>query len=105
MKDLGASPKHVPTTDFGQSVRRLNRIASDLELLTATLRTRQGTLNTDGSIQKLLTQSELHDNFSAMAVSANQALAQLKAVLTSFRAFADRISRDPALISRGVLQR
>ncbi len=105
LKDLGASPKHVPTTDFGQSLRRINRVASDLELLTATLRTRQGTLNTDGSIQKLLTQSELHDNFSAMAVNANQALNQLKAVLTALRAFADRISRDPAVISRGVLQR
>ncbi|MFO0892285.1 MAG: MlaD family protein [Isosphaeraceae bacterium] len=105
MKDLGASPKHAPTTDFGQSLRRINRMAADLELLTATLRTRQGTLNTDGSLQKLLTQSDLHDNFNALALSANQTLGQLKTVLTSFRAFADRVSRDPAAISRGVLQR
>jgi phospholipid/cholesterol/gamma-HCH transport system substrate-binding protein len=105
MKDLGALPNHTPTTDFGQSLRRVNRIAADLELLTGVLRTRQGTLNTDGSLQKLLTQSELHDNFNAVAQNANQALSQLKAVLTSFRAFADRVSRDPSAISRGMLQR
>ena len=105
MKDLGAPVSHAPTTDFGQSVRRVNRVAADIELLTAVLRTRKGTLNTDGSLQKLLTQGELYDNFNATAVNANQALTQLKAVLSSFRAFAERVSRDPSLISRGVLQR
>jgi phospholipid/cholesterol/gamma-HCH transport system substrate-binding protein len=105
MKDLGAPPNHVPTTDFGQSMRRINRMAADLELLTATLRTRQGTLNTNGSLQKLLTQSELHDNFNAVAQNANQAINQLKAVLGSIRTFAERVSRDPAVISRGMLQR
>jgi phospholipid/cholesterol/gamma-HCH transport system substrate-binding protein len=105
MKDLGAPPNHTPTTDFGQSLRRLNRMAADLELLTATLRTRKGTLNTDGSLQKLLTQSELHDNFNSVALNATQVLNQLKAVLTSFRTFAERVSRDPAVISRGMLQR
>jgi phospholipid/cholesterol/gamma-HCH transport system substrate-binding protein len=105
MKDLGAPVNHVPTTDFGQSVRRINRVVADLELLTAVLRTRNGTLNADGSLQKLLTQSALYDNFNATAVSANQALTQLKAVLSSFRTFAERVSRDPSLISRGVLQR
>ena len=105
MKDLGAPVNHTPTTDFGQSVRRVNRMAADLELLTSVLRTRKGTLNAEGSLQKLLTQGELYDNFNATAVNANQALTQLKAVLTSFRAFAERLSRDPSLISRGVLQR
>jgi phospholipid/cholesterol/gamma-HCH transport system substrate-binding protein len=105
MKDLGTPVSHIPTTDFGQTVRRFNRIAADMELLTAVLRTRRGTLNTEGSLQKLLTQGELYDNFNQMAVSANQALNQLKTVLASFRAFAERVSRDPAAISRGVLQR
>jgi phospholipid/cholesterol/gamma-HCH transport system substrate-binding protein len=105
MKDLGAPVNHIPTTDFGQSVRRLNRVAADLELLSGTLRTRKGTLNTEGSLQKMLTQSELHDNFNALALNASQALNQLRTILRSFQAFAERISRDPAVLSRGALQR
>jgi phospholipid/cholesterol/gamma-HCH transport system substrate-binding protein len=105
MKDLGAPVNHTPTTDFGQSLRRFNRIAADMELLTGVLRTRRGTLNTDGSLQKLLTQGELYDNFNNVAVSASASLNQLKIILASFRTFAERISRDPAVISRGALQR
>ena len=105
MKDLGAPVNHTPTTDFGQSVRRLNRIAADMELLSGALRNRRGALNTDGSLQKMLTQSELYDNFNNVALSASQALGQLKVILTSFRTFAERVSRDPAAISRGALQR
>jgi phospholipid/cholesterol/gamma-HCH transport system substrate-binding protein len=105
LKDLGSPVRHTPTTDFGQSVRRFNRVVADIELLTATLRNRNGTLNTEGSLQKLLTQSDLHDNFNNMALNASQALSQLKTVLSSFRAFAERVSRDPSAISRGMLAR
>ncbi len=105
LKDLGSPVNHAPTTDFGQSVRRFNRVVADLELLSATLRNRKGALNTDGSIQKLLTQPDLYDNFNTMVLNASQTLNQLKVVLTSFRAFAERVSRDPSVISRGVLSR
>ena len=105
LKDLGSPVNHTPTTDFGQSVRRFNRVVADLELLSATLRNRKGTLNTDGSIQKLLTQSDLYDNFNTVAMNASHALSELKAVLTSFRVFAERVSRDPSAISRGMLSR
>ena len=105
LKDLGSPVNHTPTTDFGQTVRRVNRVAADVELLSATLRNRKGALNTDGSIQKLLTQSDLYDNFNLMAVNASQAISQLKIVLTSFRTFAERLSRDPSAISRGILSR
>lgn len=105
MKDLGSSVKHTPSTDFGQTIRRFNRIASDVELLSAALRARNGTLNTEGSLQRLLVQGDLYDNFNNMALSASQALGQIKVVLASFREFAERISRDPASISRGMLQR
>jgi phospholipid/cholesterol/gamma-HCH transport system substrate-binding protein len=105
MKDLGSPVKNTPTTDFGQTVRRFNRIASDFELLSAALRNRSGTLNTDGSLQKLLIQGDLYDNFNNMALSASQALGQIKVVLASFREFAERVSRDPASMSRGMLQR
>jgi phospholipid/cholesterol/gamma-HCH transport system substrate-binding protein len=105
MKDLGSPVSKTPATDVGQAVRRLNRIASDVELLSAVLRNRQGTLNTNGAVQKLLTQSELYDNFNTVAVSANQTLNQLKLVLASFRSFAEKVSSDPGAISRGVLNR
>jgi phospholipid/cholesterol/gamma-HCH transport system substrate-binding protein len=104
LKDLGAPVNQSPTTDFGQTVRRLNRMAADLELLTSTLRTKRGTLNMEGSLQKLLTQGDLHDNYNNLALAATQAINQLKATLTSFRGFADKVSRDPALISRGLLR-
>ena len=96
MKDLGRPVNHTPTTDFGQTVRRHQPHRRRPRAPDRRPAHPQGTLNTDGSLQKLLTQGELYDNFNTMAVSANQALGQLKAVLTSFRAFAERVSRDPA---------
>ncbi len=79
-------------------------MAADLELLTSKLRNGRGGLNTDGTLQKLLTQAELHDNFNTMAVSATQALVQLKAVLAYVRSFVDKVSRDPSAITRGAFQ-
>lgn len=105
MKDLGGTVERTPTTDFGQTVRRLNRIASDVELLSNTLRNSRGGLNTNGSLQRLLTQGELYDNINTMAMAANQALVQLRGVLASFRDFAEKVSRDPGAISRGALGR
>jgi phospholipid/cholesterol/gamma-HCH transport system substrate-binding protein len=103
-KDLGAPVSHVPETDLGQAVRRINKVAADFELLTSKLRDSRGGLNTDGTIQKLLTQAELHDNLNRMAISANQALAQFKAVLGPLRTFAEKVGQDPSAISRGAFQ-
>jgi phospholipid/cholesterol/gamma-HCH transport system substrate-binding protein len=105
LTDLGAPVDRRPTTDLGQTIRRINVIASDIQLLTGKLRNSQGQLNTEGSLQKLLTQSELHDNLNNMAIAATQALNQLKTVLNVFRTFADKVSRDPASLSRGAFQR
>ena len=96
IKDLGSPVNHRPATDVGQAVRRINLLAADLELLTSKLRNGRGGLNTEGSLQKLLTQAELHDNFNAMAVSATQSLVQLKTVLNTIRTFVDKVSRDPS---------
>jgi phospholipid/cholesterol/gamma-HCH transport system substrate-binding protein len=104
LKDLGAPVNHTPSTDIGQAVRRINVLAADLELLTSKLRDGRGGLNTDGTMQKLLTQAELHDNFNSVAVSANQTLAQLRAVLADLRVFAEKVARDPSAIGRGALQ-
>jgi phospholipid/cholesterol/gamma-HCH transport system substrate-binding protein len=103
-KDLGAKVSHEPTTDIGQAVRRVNLVVAELELLTSKLRNPQGQLNTEGSLQKLITQSELHDNLNRMAVSATQALVQLKTVLASLRTFAEKVASDPSSLARGALR-
>lgn len=105
MKDLGGPVNRVPATDVGQTIRRINRVAADLELLTSVLRDPRGGLNANGSLQKLLTQSDLYDNLNIAAAGVNQVLAQAKQVLASFRVFAEKVSRDPGAISRGVLNR
>lgn len=105
LKELGGPVNQRPITDIGQAVRRINVLAADLELLSSKLRDGKGGLNEQGSLQKLITQAELHDNLNSMAIAANQALGQLKAVLASLRGFADKISRDPSMIGRGALAR
>jgi phospholipid/cholesterol/gamma-HCH transport system substrate-binding protein len=104
LKDLSAPVNRTPTTDLGQTIRRLNLIAADLELLTGKLRDRRGQLNTEGSLQKLILQSELHDNLNRMALSATQTLAQLRSVLAAFRTFAEKVSSDPSSMMRGALR-
>ncbi len=89
---------------MGQAVRRINLLAADLELLTSKLRDGRGGLNSEGTLQKLITQAELHDNVNTMAVSATQALVQLKAVLGSIRTFVEKVSRDPSTLTRGAFQ-
>jgi phospholipid/cholesterol/gamma-HCH transport system substrate-binding protein len=104
LKDLGAPVHHNPATDLGQTIRRMNLIAADLELLTGKLRDSQGRLNTEGSLQKLIVQSDLHDNLNRMAVSADQALRQLRTVLGALRTFADKVSSEPSVLTRGALR-
>ncbi len=94
----------APVTDLGQAVRRINLVSSDLELLTKNLRDGRGGLNTAGSLQKLITQSELHDNLNTMAISATQAIAQLRTVLNALRVFAEKVSNDPSSLARGALR-
>ena len=95
---------HTPTTDIGQAVRRINLVAPTSSCSPASSAT-AGAAEHRRQLQKLLTQAELHDNLNTMAVAATQALVQLKTVLTSLRAFAEKVSRDPSAISRGILAR
>ncbi len=69
--------------------------------MTSKLRDPQGRLNTDGSLQKLLIKSDLHDNLNSMALSADQAFRQLRTVLATLRTFADKVASDPASMTRG----
>lgn len=104
-KDLGAPTNTVPTTEFGVTLRRLNLIASDLSLLTRALNDGRGRLNPEGSIQKLLLESELHDNLNKMSLSANEIFGALRPIVASFRVFAEKVARDPSSMTRGALQR
>ena len=40
-----------------------------------------------------------------MALSANEAVGAFRPIINSFRSFAERVSRDPSLLTRGALQR
>ena len=104
-KDLGAPVNHTPSTDIGQAVRRINVLATDLELLTSKLRDGRGGLNTEWHRSvKLLTQAELHDNLNNVALSASQTLSQLRAVLADLRVFAEKVASRPAAASAAALQ-
>ena len=103
-QDLGASVKTYPKTDFGQTVRQLNLITYDLNLLTQALRDRNGALNTNGSLQKLVTQADLYNNMNRMAVSGATTFEGFKPILVAFRKFAETISRDPGVIAKGALR-
>ncbi len=104
-KDLGAGVRTQPKTDFGQTVRRLNVITSDVNLLTQTLRTKEGTLNPNGTLQMLVAKSEMYDNMNRMATTATDVFSGLKPVVALLRVFSEKIAKDPSLIARGALQR
>lgn len=105
--DLGAaaSSNPSPTTQFGQTVMRLNRISYELGLLTAALADPSGKkLNPNGTLQKLVLQSDLHDNLNKTALGIQEIFAALRPMMRSLAEFADRIARDPSVLSRGALQ-
>ena len=105
LKDLGAPVNHAPTTDIGQAVRRINMLAADLELLTSKLRDGRGGLNTDGSLQKLLTQAELHDNFNSAGTLGQPGSRPAREWSSpSCESSPKKSPRDPSAISRGALQ-
>lgn len=104
-RDLGAPVSHIPQTDFGQTVRRLNRVSSDLNLLTQTLRGPDGSLNSNGSLQKMLTRSDLYDNMNRFAVTGSSTFDGFRPIVAAFRVFAEKIAREPSALTKGALQR
>jgi phospholipid/cholesterol/gamma-HCH transport system substrate-binding protein len=106
LADLGApADKSNPTTSLGQAVSRLNRIASNVNLLTNGLNDGKGRLNPNGSLQKLVISGELHDNMNKAVVTANEVIALIRPAVKSIGVFAEKLARDPGIIGRGVLQR
>jgi phospholipid/cholesterol/gamma-HCH transport system substrate-binding protein len=105
LADLGAPVNSAPTTNFGQSVWRANRIFSDVGLLTRSLSDGRGGLNPNGSIQQLFLNPSLYDNWNKVGTAANNLIDSLRPVVASLRGFADRVNRDPSALTRGALQR
>jgi phospholipid/cholesterol/gamma-HCH transport system substrate-binding protein len=103
-KDLGAPPSRAPVTNFGQLIGRMNRVAYDLALLTRALEDGRGGLNTRGSLQKLFTQSDLHDNLNQMATSARDTFDKARPAINNLNIFAEKVGRDPASMMRGAFR-
>ncbi|MFO0951375.1 MAG: MlaD family protein [Isosphaeraceae bacterium] len=77
-KDLGASVNTTPTTDFGQTVRRLNLITSDVNLLTQALRGPNGKLN-DEEPPEVGAAARRYDNMNNFAATGRSTLGRLRA--------------------------
>ncbi len=105
LRDLGAPVNANPSTDFGQAVRRMNLMTADISLLTAALRGPDGRLNTQGSLQRMLSRPELYENINRFAISGNATFDGFKPILASFKVFAEKIARDPSAIAKGALAR
>ncbi len=103
-QDLGAKPGTNPKTNFGQVLMRVNLLAYDIGLITQTLRDPNGGLNRNGTIQKLLTDSTLHDNFNQLAIGGQGFLNASMPILRNLGKFAERIASDPGALTRGALQ-
>jgi phospholipid/cholesterol/gamma-HCH transport system substrate-binding protein len=105
LADLGGPVNAVPVTNFGQTLWRANRIFSDVGLLTRALSDGRGGLNPNGSLQQLVLNTSLYDNWNKVGASAQGLIDSLRPVVASLRGFADRVNRDPSALTRGALQR
>jgi phospholipid/cholesterol/gamma-HCH transport system substrate-binding protein len=110
-RDLGADPRtSPPATGTGQLVARMNRIAYDVSLLTDKLYdpqggpNRKGGLNMKGSLQRLVTTSDLHDNLNGFATSAQDVFSSARPVVHNLREFTGKIANNPSELSRGALR-
>ncbi len=103
--DLGNAKATAATTSLGQAVQRLNKITYEIGLLTASLADPTGRkLNPNGTLQRILTQPELYDNLNRASVGIQDLTTTARPVFRSLNEFAERIARDPAALSRGLLQ-
>lgn len=102
-EELGDTQNRPPKTQLAQTAFRLNRIAADLNLLTATLNDGKGRLNPNGTLQRLLASPDLALNAERLAANLNDLALNARVVLEKLNKFADKIAADPAAITRGAL--
>ncbi|MDX2035092.1 MAG: MlaD family protein [Isosphaeraceae bacterium] len=103
--DLGAPVNVAAKTNFGQVLMRVNRIAADVGVVTRNFVDASGKMNPNGTIQRLVTDPQLFDNFNKVAAGAADLISTLRPAAASLRVFAEKVARDPAAITRGALQR
>lgn len=102
-RDLASNGQQVPQTAFGQTIQRLNRVTYDVSMLTREITDGQGHLNSNGSLQRLLTDPELYNHLNAAAANASRVVTLAERVVANVNRFAERIANDPSVLGRGVL--
>ncbi len=103
-QDLRVGPDAKAATNLGQALLRVNRITYDVSLLTSRLVDKNGRLNENSTLAKLVSDTTLYDNFNQLALAGRATIDSAKPVVRSFAVFADKVARDPSAISRGALQ-
>ena len=101
--DLRAGPGDAPRTNLGQILLRTNKVAYDISVLTAHLHDGQGRLNAKGTLQRLVADPQLYDDLQLLIRSARVTVDEARGVLRTFDSFAEKIARNPSVISEGVL--
>ena len=95
-KDLGADANSTPKTAFGWTINRVYGVARDVSLLSRALNNGKGGLS-DGTLQRLLTSTALHDNL-------NDAIGAARQALKGINAFADKVARDPGILTSRMIR-
>jgi phospholipid/cholesterol/gamma-HCH transport system substrate-binding protein len=104
LKDLGAMVGTPQTTNFGQAMMRFNKVMYDLSILTKALHDGQGNLSSKGSLQRLVSRSDLYDNLNNMSNSVGHFFSQANKAVGYLNEFAQKIARDPSALTRGALR-
>jgi phospholipid/cholesterol/gamma-HCH transport system substrate-binding protein len=104
--DLGSPATAAKTTQLGQLIGRIDRIAFQLGLLTAGLTDPSGNrLNPDGTLQRMILRADLYDNLNQTAAGLRETVDSVRPLVRNLTTFSERIARDPAALGRGVLDR
>lgn len=102
--DLGGTPGRTPVTNAGQVLLRLNSITAHMGLLTRTLSDSEGKLNTNGTLQKMLTDPALYTEATSALRGANEIVRTMRPAVRNLTTFSEKVAADPGIISRGALK-
>lgn len=86
-------------------VRQFETAVNNLEAISTEMRQFSQAINrTDGTVGKLLNDSELYDNLNATAATVRDLTVQLRPIVNDVRIFTDKISRHPGEIVRDAVR-
>jgi len=103
-RDLGNPVNETATTTVGQGFARINRIAAEIGLLTRALSDGKGGLNRNGTIQRLVTDAEFHNNANRAVTAAADVFTNIRPVISQLRVFAEKIAQNPSSLTKGALR-